>query len=160
MRPSRDRLVCPCNLEWAILSWDEGRSEVNALLKATGEFKITGGREETYAERNPGRLTRAGGTQEFTGGIDGAGTIEWLMCYLGDRTAQFVGMQQIDGAIAGRRGAFVLTSVGSHDGVQSKGTWTVVSGTGTGDLAGIVGSGRWKAGPGPKATFELTYEFG
>jgi hypothetical protein len=33
-------------------------------------------------------------------------------------------------------------------------------GTGKGDLSGIVGSGRWKAGPGARATFELTYEVG
>lgn len=129
------------------------------MLKATGEFRITGGREETYSDRNPGRLTRAGGTQAFSGGIDGVGRIEWLMCYRPDRTADFVGLQEVDGALDGRHGTFVLTSVGSHDGVLSRGTWTVVAGTGKGELSGIVGNGRWKAGPGPQATFELTYEF-
>lgn len=141
-----------------MLPRDDRCDEVSAVLKATGEFKVTGGHEETYADRQPGRLTRAGGTQAFRGGIDGIGRIEWLMCYRGDRTAEFVGMQQIDGAVDGRHGAFVLTSVGSHDGVHSKGTWTIVPGTGTGDLAGIVGNGRWRAGPGPQATFDLTYE--
>ena len=133
--------------------------EVREVLKATGEFKITGGHEEMYSDRNPGRLTRAGGTQAFSGGIDGVGRIEWLMCYRPDRTADFVGLQEVDGAVDGRRGTFVLTSVGSHDGVLSRGTWTVVAGTGKGELSGIVGNGRWKAGPGPRATFELTYEF-
>lgn len=128
------------------------------MQRATGEFKITGGQEDVYADRKPGRLTRARGTQAFSGGIDGAGRIEWLMCYRGDRTADFVGIQEIEGVVGGRRGEFVLTSVGSHDGVHSKGTWTVVAGTGKGELAGIVGNGRWKAGPGPQATFELTYD--
>ena len=128
------------------------------MLRATGEFKIIGGHENVYSDRNPGRLTRAGGRQEFSGGIDGSGRIEWLMCYRGDRTAEFVGMQEIEGAVGGKRGKFVLTSVGSHDGVHSKGTWTVVPGTGTEELAGIIGTGRWKAGPGPQATFELTYD--
>jgi hypothetical protein len=41
-----------------------------------------------------------------------------------------------------------------------RGTWTVVPETGKGDLTGIVGNGRWKAGPGPQATFELTYQVG
>ena len=127
-------------------------------MKATGEFKITGGHEETYAERNPGRLTRAGGTQAFSGDIVGAGRIEWLMCYRGDRTADFVGIQEIDGTIDGRNGEFVLTSAGSHDGVRSKGIWTVVQGSGKGDFTGIVGRGTWNAGPGPQATFELSYE--
>lgn len=128
------------------------------MKKATGQFRITGGHEETYAKRNPGRLTRAGATQEFTGDIEGTGRIEWLMCYRGDRTAEFVGIQEIDGTIVGRRGEFVMTSSGSHDGVRSKGSWTVVPGSGTGDLSGIIGHGTWLAGPGPQATFELSYD--
>ena len=129
------------------------------MKKASGQFKITGGHEEAYAERKPGRLTRSGGTQEFSGDVEGSGRIEWLMCYRADRTAEFVGMQEIDGTIDGRRGEFVLTSSGSHDGVRSTGTWTIVSASGKGDLSGIVGNGTWKAGPGPQATFELSYEF-
>ena len=129
------------------------------MKKAMGEFKITGGHEETYAERDPGRLSRAGGTQEFSGDIQGAGRIEWLMCYRSDKTAEFVGMQEIDGTIDGRRGEFVLTSTGSHDGERSTGSWTIVPGSGKGDLSGITGHGAWKAGPGPQATFELSYEF-
>jgi hypothetical protein len=137
---------------------DDERHEVREVQTTSGEFTITGGREETYAERNVGRLARAGGSQAFSGGIEGVGRIEWLMCFRADRTAAFVGLQEIEGAIGGRRGAVVLTSVGSHDGVRSTGSWTIVTGTGTGDLSGIVGNGRWKAGPGPKGTFELTYE--
>jgi hypothetical protein len=128
------------------------------LKKATGEFKVTGGHEETYSERNPGRLTRAGGTQEFSGDIEGTGRIEWLMCFRADKTAEFVGMQEIDGTIDGRRGQFILTSIGSHDGARSNGAWTIVPGSGKGDLSGIVGKGTWHAGPGPQATFELSYE--
>lgn len=80
------------------------------------------------------------------------------MCFRTDRTADFVGLQEIDGAIDGRHGGLVPTSVGSHDGVRSTRSWTIVPGTGKGDLSGIVGNGRWKAGPGPKGTFELSFE--
>ena len=128
------------------------------VSRATGQFKVSGGHEETYSDRDPGRLSRAGGTQEFSGGIHGSGRIEWLMCYRADRTAEFVGLQEIDGTIDGLRGEFVLTSAGSHDGVRSKGTWTIVAGSGKGDLAGIAGNGTWHAGPGPQGTFELSYE--
>ena len=141
-----------------MLARDDEPHEVRDVQKASGEFTITGGHEETYSNRHPGRLTRAGGTQAFSGGIDGVGRIEWLMCFRADRTADFVGLQEIDGAVDGRHGALVLTSVGSHDGVRSTGSWTIVPGTGNGDLSGIVGDGRWKAGPGPKGTFELTFE--
>jgi hypothetical protein len=131
---------------------------VREVKKATGQFKITGGHEEVYSDRKPGRLTRAGGMQQFSGGIEGTGRIEWLMCYRGDRTAEFVGIQEIEATIDGRRGEFVLTSFGSHDGVRSKGSWTIVPRSGKGGLAGIVGNGTWAAGPGARATFELSYE--
>jgi hypothetical protein len=143
-----------------LLTGRQGATEVTEVKKAIGQFRITGGREETYAERNPGRLTRAGGDQQFSGDIEGTGRIEWLMCYRADRSAEFVGLQEVEGTLEGRRGGFVLTSMGSHDGVRSKGSWTVVTGSGTGDLSGIKGNGTWLAGPGPKATFELAYAFG
>jgi hypothetical protein len=133
-------------------------NEVREVKKAIGTFRIIGGHEEVYSERNPGRLTRSGGTQQFSGGIEGTGRIEWLMCYRADRTADFVGMQEIDATIDGRHGELVLTSFGSHDGIRSTGTWTIVPRSGTGDLAGIRGNGVWAAGPGPQATFELSYE--
>jgi hypothetical protein len=141
-----------------MLARDENKTEVRVVKKAIGQFKITGGHEEAYSDRGEGRLTRSGGAQAFSGGIEGTGRIEWLMCYRADRTAEFVGLQEIDGTLDGRRGSFVLTSVGSHDGIRSKGTWRIVPRSGTGQLAGIAGNGIWAAGPGPQATFELSYE--
>ena len=129
------------------------------MRKATGQFKITGRHEDVYADRNPGRLSRAGGEQAFSGDISGTGRIEWLMCYRGDKSAEFVRLQEVAGEVDGRSGEFVMTSVGSHDGVQSKGVWTIVQGTGKGDLMGIVGGGSWNAGPGPQATYVLSYDF-
>jgi hypothetical protein len=82
------------------------------------------------------------------------------MCYRGDGTADYVGMQEIEGTIDRRAGAFVLTATGSFDGQRSEGSWTVVPGSGTGDLAGIVGDGVFKAGPGSQASFQLSYELG
>jgi hypothetical protein len=128
------------------------------LNEATGDFKVTDMHEETYADRPSGKLTRAGGTQDISGDIEGAGRVEWLMCYHEDGTADFVGMQEIDGTIDGRKGGFVLTSVGRFDGERSEGSWTVVDGSGTGDLTGIVGKGGFTAGPGPQASYRLSYE--
>jgi uncharacterized protein DUF3224 len=128
------------------------------LKDATGEFKVTDWHEETYADRDPGKLTRAGGTQDFSGDIDGSGRVEWLMCYREDGTAEYVGMQEIDGTVDGHTGEFVLTAVGSFDGERSRGTWTIVPGSGKEDLAGIVGNGVFNAGPGPQASFQLSYD--
>ena len=127
------------------------------MQEASGRFRVTDTHEETYADRDPGKLTRASGSQEFSGDIEGTGRVEWLMCY-GDGAAEFIGMQEIEGTLDDRTGAFVLTSAGSFDGQRSQGSWTVVSGSGRGDLAGIAGTGTWKAGPGREASFQLSYE--
>lgn len=125
---------------------------------ASGTFEITSGSEDAYHEAEAGvKLTRASGTQRFSGDIEGEGSVEWLMCYLPDRSATFVGLQQVEGSIDGHAGSFVMEAVGVHDGKQSKATWTVVVGSGTGDLAGISGEGSFHAPGGPQATYNLEY---
>ena len=131
------------------------------MSDVTGQFTISGmGGEEAVSEHDSLKLTRANGEQQFSGGIEGRGHIEWLLLYRPDKTAEFVGLQEIDGSVDGRSGTFAMTAVGAHDGKQSKGRWTVVPGSGTRQLAGISGTGDFTAGPGPHATFHLTYELG
>ena len=103
------------------------------------------------------RLTRAKGTQRFTGDIEGDGSVEWLMCYSPDGTARFLGLQEITGSIGGRAGSFVVEATGDHDGMRSKGTWSVIPGSGTGALAGISGEGGFEAPSGPNASYSFEY---
>ena len=79
------------------------------------------------------------------------------MCYLPDRSATFVGLQRIDGAVGGRKGSFVIQAVGVHDGKQSKASWSIVAGSGTGELAGIRGEGSFRAPGGADASYNLEY---
>ena len=74
-----------------------------------------------------------------------------------DCTARFVGLQHVAGSIGERNGGFVLETVGDFDGGEASGNWTVVSGSGTGELAGMRGQGRFRAPCGPEASFELDY---
>jgi len=129
------------------------------MATASGTFKIGSFHEDAYheAEGEP-KLTRAGGEQAFSGDIEGKGLVEWLMCYSADGSARFVGLQRIEGSIGARKGSFVVESTGDHDGEQSKGDWTVVDGSGTGDLLGIRGRGSFHAPGGPEATYQLEYE--
>lgn len=128
------------------------------MTDASGTFEISGWNEETVHEGAGNvKLTHVSGTQRFTGDIEGEGSVEWLMCYLPDGTARFVGLQRIDGTIGDRRGSFVMESSGDHDGASSKGTWTVVAGSGTGDLADIGGDGGFEAPGGPEVTYRLAY---
>ena len=130
------------------------------MNQATGEFNLTGWDEQPYDEYPTGKLTRASVTQAFSGDVEGMGKVEWLMCYRADGTADFVGMQEIHGSLAARQGVFVLTTVGTFDGRLARGTWTIVSGSGRGDLTGIQGEGEFKATHGPTAEFKISYELG
>jgi hypothetical protein len=130
------------------------------MSDAVGEFEVRGGGEDPVREVGDLRVTHAHGDQSFRGAIEAEGRVDWLMCYRADRTATFVGVQSIEGALDGRRGSFVLTSVGDHDGRESRGRWEIVEGSGTHELAGISGSGSWHAGPGPQGTYRLSYEIG
>jgi hypothetical protein len=128
------------------------------MTDASGTFEVSGWDEETVHEREGDvKLTRVSGTQRFSGDIEGDGSVEWLMCYMPDGAARFVGLQRISGAIGDRRGSFVVESSGDHDGARSKGIWTVVDGSGTGDFAGISGAGGFEAPGGPEVTYRLAY---
>ena len=129
-------------------------------MKAEGTFEVTSWHEDQYEElESGGKLTRALVEQRFSGGIDGEGAVQWLMSYRSDGTARFVGLQRITGSIGERSGSFVLETTGEFDGRAATGTWTVVAGTGTAGLEGLRGSGTFEAPLGPRASFELDYEF-
>ena len=128
------------------------------MTTATGTFEITSMGEDTYAELDSGaKLTRAKGTQRFFGDIEGDGSVEWLMCYLPEGGASYVGLQRIDGSIGGMKGTVVIEAVGAFDGAASNGSWKVVEGSGTGELEGITGEGRFEAPGGPTASYTLEF---
>jgi hypothetical protein len=128
------------------------------MSRAVGSFELLSWNEETYDGDEPGKLTLATVEQKFAGDIAGNGTVRWLMAYLADGTARFVGMQRIEGTVAGRRGSFVLETAGDFDGQMARWTVTVIAGSGTGELAGLAGTGSFGAEHGPEATYEIDYE--
>jgi hypothetical protein len=116
--------------------------------------------EERYAQlESGGGLSQASVTQTVEGDIEGEGSVEWRMCYRPDKTAEFVGLQRIVGRIDGRTGSFVLQSNGVFDGKESRGSLSVVPGSGTGDLRGVTGRGKFSAPHGPEASYSLDLDF-
>jgi hypothetical protein len=130
------------------------------MTKARGEFTVESGGEDAYEALDDGiRLAHAYGRQTFKGDIDAEGAVHWLMLYRPDSTARFVGLQRLSGTIGKRRGTVVLTAEGEHDGKGSKISLEVAAGSGSGELAGITGSGRLVIA-GRTGTYELDYRFG
>jgi len=129
------------------------------MSKMSGRFQVASWDESAYEEREGRRLTRASVTQRFEGDIAGEGSAQWLMAYQADGTARFVGLQLVDGEVAGRRGTFVLETIGEFDGAVARWEANVVSGSSTGELIELGGSGRFEAPHGSEASYELELEF-
>lgn len=130
------------------------------MTKAHGSFELASWKEETYAELAAGaKLTRASVTQTFGGDLGGDGSVEWLMAYRQDGTAHFVGLQRVDGTLAARRGTFVLETSGEFDGQRATWRASILPGTATGELEGLVGEATFEAPHGSTASFELEYSF-
>jgi hypothetical protein len=127
---------------------------------AQAKFEVQSWDENPYVElEGDAKLTRASVGQAFTGDLEGEGSVEWLMCYREDKTADFVGLQRFVGSLGSRSGTFVMTTQGSFDGTEAKGSLDVVAGSGTEELTGITGTGTFAAPLGSTAAVELDYDF-
>lgn len=106
-------------------------------------------------------LTRASVTNTFQGGIEGEGTAEYLMTYRPDGACTYIGYERIDGRVDGRSGSFVIQHAGTFEGGRLTADWTVVPGSGTGDLSGMKGKGGfvWNGEHGVPTPYTLDYSF-
>ena len=122
-------------------------------------------------EPRPNQLTTDAGIEfgllliakTFTGAIDGTSTVEMLFT----RTpregsfagAGYVALERITGTVDGRRGSFALLHISTIDEQgTSWGRWIISPGSGTGELAGISGSGRIDIADDGAHSLQLDYE--
>jgi len=126
---------------------------------ANARFAIKSWDEAPYSDgQNQPKLSRASVTKTYTGDIEGEGQVEYLMMYRSDGSATFVGLERVVGRIGGKTGAFVLQRTGLFEGGQAKESYSVIPGSATGDLQGLVGDGHSAVGHGMEHPFTLTYE--
>jgi len=131
------------------------------MTQAAGEFTVKSWDENTYQELDGGgKLTKA--SVEFTLEGELAGQAAWdaVMCYRPDGSAVFTGYQRMTGQLASRTGTFVLLADGEFVAGEARSRWRVVEGTGTGELAGLTGSGSAIATATPPGTFTFDYDLG
>ena len=126
--------------------------------KATGSFTIKGWDEQPYAEAEGApKLTHARVVTTYSGELDGEGTGGLLMAY-DQADAAYTGYERFTGSLGGSSGSFVVRLDGGFDNGVAKTSWTVVEGTGTGDLTGLTGEGGYAASQGdPEVAYELRW---
>jgi hypothetical protein len=130
---------------------------------ASAKFEIKSWDEAAYLELDGGRkFTRASVSQLASGDVQGESSAETLMYYREDGTASYTGLTHIAGRIGDREGSFVLQSTGEFDGTTARSTSVIVPGSGTGELAGIRGTGDSASTHAdyPFVPFTLDYELG
>ena len=91
------------------------------------------------------KLTRVTARLNYKGDLEGEGTAEYLMLYREGGSATFIGLERIQGGLAGYTGSFVLQHSGSHEDGSAKSSFSVVPGSGSGKLAGLSGHGEYAA---------------
>jgi len=127
---------------------------------ANARFAINSWDEKPYSQDpDQPRLTRASVARTFTGDIEGQGQVEYLMMYRSDGSATFVGLERFVGRLAGKAGTFVLQRTGAFEGGQARESYSVIPGSGTGELRGLRGDGTSDVGHGTEHPFMLSYEF-
>lgn len=90
------------------------------------------------------RLARATVTNAFTGVLTApATTCAYTVAYQGESAGTFTGMELVTGTVDSREGSFVLEEHGTFDATGTYCRFTVVPGSGTGGLTGLVGSGSF-----------------
>ncbi|MBE7189125.1 DUF3224 domain-containing protein [Jatrophihabitans endophyticus] len=122
--------------------------------------------EQRIAESDPSHaVASVVFTTQWSGDLVGSSTCGLLIDYVAGDPARpetlegpYVGYEQVTGALAGRSGSFVLATRGTHGGGVADTEVEVVPGSGTGELAGLTGSGSYAA---DAMTYTLTlhYEF-
>jgi Protein of unknown function (DUF3224) len=94
--------------------------------------------------------------ETFTGAIDGESTVRALEVRRGDQSASMVS----SGTLDGREGTFVLQGREIVEHGKITATWSVVPGSGTGDLSGLRGEGGFEGdfGKGSNGTLDYWFE--
>jgi len=128
-------------------------------VRALATVDVTDWERRPYDQTKPGpTLSRVRFTHAFSGDIEGTGTLEYLMVIHDDGSASFTGLERIVGQLGGREGSFVLQHSGAVENDQATVIWFVVPGSGTGDLAGLRGSGGFESAH--STSFEVRLDYG
>ncbi|MEM7261974.1 MAG: DUF3224 domain-containing protein [Planctomycetota bacterium] len=124
----------------------------------TARFKHLSWNEEPTSEKDieGPRLTRASVVKEYEGDVTGTGTVEFVMAYVTDATAAFVGVERFEGSIGDRKGTLLLEHHGVFDQGRVTDTWTTVANSGTEALAGVDARVQFEAGHAEQ--FACTFE--
>ena len=131
----------------------------NAFTMRSWDERLVSGEEGTP------RVAHAHAVMRFAGVIEGDSSCDFLLFYPGEGfdggATTSPGFERIEGSVAGRKGNFVVRHEVGFDLNGIQGTFTVVDGSGTGELSGLTGSGTVTGALGQETvSYAFEYEIG
>ena len=118
------------------------------------EFEVTGWDEQPVDGAEP-KITHTSVTKTFTGQLEGTSQLDYVMVYGNDGAAALTALERIDARIGQRAGCLVLRHVGGFADGAATADIEVLAEFGTGDFAGVQGTGSMRADPAGSMRLEL-----
>jgi hypothetical protein len=129
-------------------------------FRATGRTEVKTYEPTVYDESAAGPLlSEIRVSETFSGDVEGEGTVRVIQAARQDKSATFVGIERVRGALGGRKGSFLLQVSGRVVGKEMKAEWFVLPASGTGELSGLRGEGGFTAQLGQHGSIWLDYYF-
>ena len=134
-------------------------------MKAMATYTVQQWKEDNWQVlSNEVKMTKASVEYALKGEIEAKATVEYLMYYQffdakdpHKSSAEYIGQMYIEGKVAGKNGSFAVEDSGIFEGGAAQSTFRILEGSGTGQLKGIRGTGKYKADE-KGYHFELEYE--
>ena len=128
-------------------------------LSIKTNYAVTKWDEKTWDGQIPSevkgpKMMRISVVTRYEGELEADGQLEYLMSSDESDKSTMVGLEKVTGKLAGKSGSFVLQHIGIFDG-DVKVKWSVVPGSGTGELRGLRANGTLDENP---ITFQYDFE--
>jgi hypothetical protein len=110
--------------------------------RITGTFTLDSWEQDDVDVRDGTGIAKAHVTKTLSGDLVGTSTADLLLAGTQEGSRAYCGFERITGTIAGRTGSFVLRHTAEGDAAGGWLTWQILPGSGTGELAGVLGEGQ------------------
>ena len=117
-------------------------------------FDVTGWDESPVDDTQP-KITQTSVTKSFAGDLEGSSQMNYVMVYDDDGSAGLVALERIDATIGDRSGCILLRHVGQFADGAATADIEVLPEFGTGDFAGVSGTGTMRADPSGTMSLDL-----
>lgn len=141
-------------------STEQSQTGAPAPTRATAKITVQSSESKPYDQTAGPKLVEVNLTETFTGDIEGESPVRALQVLRDDKSACLVSLQRFHGRLGGRHGTFVLQGSEIVEKGKIKARWSVVPGSGTGELTGLRGEGGFEGefGKGSDGTLDYWFE--